>query len=43
MSLISLLIEKHQLAPAVTVVETEGAMDTVRVFTCSFAYNFVRK
>ena len=33
------------LAPAVTVVETEGAMDSVfdRVFTSSFAYNFVRR
>ena len=33
------------LAPAVTVGETEGAMDSasVLVFTSSFAYNFVRK
>ena len=31
-------------APAVTVGETEGAMDRLRsVFTSSFAYNFVRK
>ena len=33
------------LAPAVTVGETEGAVDSasVQVFTSSFAYNFVRK
>ena len=32
------------LAPAVTVGETEGAMDSASVFfTCSFAYNFARK
>ena len=33
------------LAPAVTVGETEGAMDSTSVlfFTSSFAYNFVRK
>ena len=33
------------LAPAVTVGETEGAMDSASVlfFTSSFAYNFVRK
>ena len=33
------------LAPAVTVGETEGALDSasVLVFTSSFAYNFVRK
>ena len=33
------------LAPAVTVGETEEAMDSasVPVFTSSFAYNFVRK
>ena len=32
------------LAPAVTVGDTEGAMDSasVLVFTSSFAYNFVR-
>ena len=36
----------HSLsAPAITVGETEGAMDSasVLVFTYSFAYNFVRK
>ena len=32
------------LAPAVTVGETEGAMDSASVFlVSSFAYNFVRK
>ena len=32
------------LAPAVTVGETEGAMDSPSVFfASSFAYNFVRK
>ena len=33
------------LAPAVTVGETEGAMDSASVlfFTSSFAYNFARK
>ena len=32
------------LAPAVTVGETEGAMDSASVFfASSFAYNFVRK
>ena len=32
------------LAPAVTVGETEGAMDSTSVFfASSFAYNFVRK
>ena len=32
------------LAPAVTVGETEGAMDSTSVFLASsFAYNFVRK
>ena len=33
------------LAPAVTVGETEGAMDSISVFffASSFAYNFVRK
>ena len=32
------------LAPAVTVGETEGAMDSASVFfTFSFGYNFVRK
>ena len=33
------------LVPAVTVGETEGAMDSASVlfFTSSFAYNFVRK
>ena len=32
------------LAPAVTVGETEGAMDSTSVFFASpFAYNFVRK
>ena len=33
------------LAPAVTVGETEGAMDSANflVFTSSFGYNFVRK
>ena len=33
------------LAPAVTVGETEGAMDSTSVlfFTSSFAYNFARK
>ena len=32
------------LAPALTVGETEGAMDSASVFfTSSFAYNFVRK
>ena len=35
----------HFLAPAVTVGETEGAMDSTSVFffASSFAYNFVRK
>ena len=35
---------KLLLAPAVTVGETEGAMDSTSVFfASSFAYNFVRK
>ena len=35
---------KLLLAPAVTVGETEGAMDSASVFFASFfAYNFVRK
>ena len=36
---------KPLLAPAVTVGETEGAMDSTSVFflASSFAYNFVRK
>ena len=34
----------HLLAPALTVGETEGAMDSTSVFFAfSFAYNFVRK
>ena len=39
-----LLYKPSFLAPAVTVGETEGAMDSASVFfTSSFAYNFVRK
>ena len=36
---------RHLLAPAVTVGETEGAMDSTSVlfFISSFAYNFARK
>ena len=45
---INILLQSNQcvlLAPAVTVGETEGAMDSASVlfFTSSFAYNFARK
>ena len=38
-------VNNSLLAPAVTVGETKGAMDSVSVlfFTSSFAYNFARK
>ena len=39
-----LLDQQELLAPAVTVGETAGAMDSASVFfASSFAYNFVRK